>query len=122
MHIIDLSICRILALEFQRFFNDDQFKKIAVGNLQWIAGLNCGILDDDTSKYLPVSMISGIGARYRGSWTNIPGSVCNGFSAGKQFRISPPSAGNDKPVFFNDEDYIAHTIPYIAALIRLESY
>jgi len=112
----------ILALEFQRFFNDEQFREIAVGNLQWIAGLNCGIPNEDTSKYLSVSMISGIGSRFRGSWTNIPGSVCNGFSAGKQFRINPPSAKDDLPLYFNDEDYIAHTIPFIAALVRFESY
>ena len=110
------------ALEFGKFFGDTAFRAIAVGNLQWIAGLNCGLKDDETSGFLPVSMISGIGLRSKGSWTGIPGSVCNGFSAGKQFRIKPASATNDKPVYFNDEDYIAHTLPYVAALSRLVAY
>lgn len=111
-----------LALEFQKFFKDDQFRAIAVGNIQWIAGLNTGLKDDDTSKYLPVSMIAGKGGRYSGSWTGIPGSICNGFSAGKQFSVTPASAENDMPVYFNDEDYIAHTVPYLAALTRFKAY
>lgn len=116
------ALAASLAMEFQKFFNDDQFRTIAVGNIQWIAGLNVGLKDEETSKFLPVSMISGIGTRYSGSWTEIPGSICNGFSAGKQFRIAPASAENDVPVYFNDEDYIAHTIPYLAALVRLKAY
>ena len=116
------ALAASLALEFQKFFNDDQFRPIAVGNIQWIAGLNVGLKDEETSKFLPVSMISGIGTRYSGSWTEIPGSICNGFSAGKQFRIAPALAENDVPVYFNDEDYIAHTIPYLAALARLKAY
>lgn len=111
-----------LALEFQKFFHDGQFKAIAVGNLQWIAGLNCGLKEGNPEQYFSVSMISGIGSRYRGSWTNIPGSICNGFSSSKQFSISPPLAKEDLPTFFNDEEYIAHSLPYLAALTRMEAY
>jgi hypothetical protein len=111
-----------LALEFDRFFHDDRFRKIAVGNLQWIAGLNCGLEEGQPARYVPVSMIAGIGARSRGSWTRIPGSICNGFSASKQFKIAPASAAEDVPRFFDDEAYIAHSLPYLAALTRLEAY
>ncbi len=111
-----------LALELGRLFDDERFRAIAVGNLQWIAGLNCGIREGDPGRYLPVSMISGIGGRCRGSWSKIPGSICNGFSASRQFRISEISARKDRPLFFDDEAYIAHSVPYLAALSRLRAY
>lgn len=111
-----------LALEFEKFFKDARFRQIAVGNLQWIAGLNCGITAGDPSSYVPVSMIWGFGRRYRGSWTQIPGSICNGFSASEQFRIAPPTAKADLPSYFDDEAYIAHSLPYLAAIARLEAY
>ena len=110
-----------LALEFDRMFQDDRFRAIAVGNLQWIAGLNCGLKEGDPVRYVPVSMIAGIGARCRGSWTKITGSICNGFSASRQFRIAPATAETDLPRFFDDEAYIAHSLPYLAALSRLEA-
>ena len=111
-----------LALEFERFFKDARFRQIAVGNLQWIAGLNCGIMEDNPPGYVPVSMIWGVGRRYRGSWTKIAGSICNGFSASEQFRIAPPAASADLPSHFDDEAYIAHSLPYLAAIARLEAY
>ena len=66
-------------------------------------------------------MIRGIGSRYRGSPSKIPGSICNGFSASKQFQIAPITAENDKPDFFDGEGYIAHSLPYLAGLARLEA-
>jgi len=111
-----------LALEFDRFFRDDRFREIAVGNLQWVAGLNCGLKEGEPARYVPVSMIAGLGARSRGSWTKIAGSICNGFSASRQFKIAAPSANDDLPRFFDDEAYIAHSLPYLAALTRLEAY
>jgi hypothetical protein len=127
-----------LALEFRRLFNDKRLRDIAVANIQWIAGLNCGRYEresgdetgdgSDTSgdgsdeRYLPVSMIYGIGARFRGSWSKIPGSVCNGFSASPQFKISPIDAKSDIPMYFDDEAYIAHSLPFLAAITRLSVY
>lgn len=111
-----------IALELYGLFDDKQFRDIAVGNIQWIAGLNCGKREGEPPKYRPVSMIYGIGARSRGSWSKIPGSVCNGFSASQQFKITSISAMDDKPAFFDDEAYIAHSLPYLAALARLEAY
>lgn len=111
-----------LALELGRLFDDPRLCDIAVGNIQWIAGLNCGKAEGKPAQYRPVSMIYGIGNRYRGSWSKIPGSVCNGFSASRQFRIAPITADRDKPVHFDDEAYIAHSLPFLAALARLEFY
>jgi len=111
-----------LALEFERLFGDPQFREIAVGNLQWVAGLNCGLKEPESSRYLSVSMISGVGTRYRGSWTKIAGSICNGFSASKQFHVEPPRAISDRPTYFDDEAYIAHSLPFLSALARLMTY
>ncbi|WP_136464772.1 cellulase N-terminal Ig-like domain-containing protein [Flagellimonas onchidii] len=107
-----------MALEYEKLFKDTRFRKIAYGNLQWIAGLNYGIKEQET--VVGISMISGIGARFRGSWTNIPGSICNGFSSSPQFKIELVSAATDYPKSFDTEDYIAHTLPYLAALARWE--
>jgi hypothetical protein len=111
-----------MALELEKIFNDPQLREIAVANIQWIAGLNCGKPEGEPERYLPVSMIYGIGARFRGSWSKIAGSVCNGFSASQQFRIATITAAEDKPIYFDDEAYIAHSLPYLAALTRLEAY
>lgn len=111
-----------LALELGQLFDDPELRQIAVGNLQWIAGLNCGLSETKPANYLPVSMIYGVGNRSRGSWSKIPGSVCNGFSASPQFKIVPITAATDKPRYFDDEAYIAHSLPYLAAVARLRAY
>jgi hypothetical protein len=67
-------------------------------------------------------MISGVGKRYRGSWTKIAGSICNGFSASRQFQVEPPRVISDRPTYFDDEAYIAHSLPFLGALARLMTY
>lgn len=111
-----------LALEFQKYFNDDRFNDIAIGNIQWIAGLNCGWKQEESDHYNSISMIAGIGSRRVESWTNIPGTIINGFSASKQFKIFPPSMEKDLPAYLDDEGYIAHSLPYLAALARFRAY
>jgi len=111
-----------LAMEFQQFFQDDAFTDIAIGNLQWIAGLNCGWKQEESDNYNSISMIVGIGNRRVESWSNIPGTIINGFSASKQFKIFPPSNEKDLPAYLDDEGYIAHSLPYLAALARFRLY
>jgi hypothetical protein len=111
-----------LALEFHNFFQDNRFIEIAIGNIQWIAGLNCGLVQEGSDQYNSVSMIAGVGNRTMKSWTNIPGTIINGFSASKQFNVSPPSLEKDLPVYLDDEGYIAHSLPYLAALARFRAY
>lgn len=125
-----------LALELERIFGDRRLRDIAVANVQWIAGSNCGLAEtapegsvehpnadhDEARNYVPVSMIYGIGERSRGSWSKIPGSVCNGFSASRQFTISPITTAEDIPEYFDDEAYIAHSLPFLAAVARLTVY
>lgn len=111
-----------LALEFQKFFQDDRFNDIAVGNIQWITGLNYGMKKEASDFYQSTSMIAGIGYRTVESWTNIPGTIINGFSASTQFKIFPPLLEKDLPVYLDDEGYIAHSLPYLAALARFRVY
>ena len=120
------------ALEFARRFNDPAFLAVAAGNLQWIAGVNAGItlealgatymfsMEIPPDVALPVSMINGIGARDAGTWLNIRGSICNGFSTGEQFVWDvEPRRANDGPHAFTDEDWITHAGAWLMALSRL---
>jgi hypothetical protein len=124
-----------LAFEFERIFNDPQFRKISAGNMQWIAGLNAGItnkqfkvprspgenppyggwqLAGDTAY--PVSQIVKVGDRWFGGWSGIAGTISNGFSADTQFQISAPLASTDGPNFFTDEDWIVHSGGWLSAI------
>lgn len=108
-----------LALELERFTGDSAFKKIATGNLQWIAGLNSGVEEENT--YVSKSMIYGIGDEFMGSWTKIPGSICNGFESDKQFVFDEPRAETDGPFYFTDEDWITHAGGWLSAISRFNA-
>ncbi len=120
------------ALELERHFSDGAFREIAIGNLQWIAGLNAGItasslfaahmfsMDVPDGVALPASMMVGVGRRWAGNWMNIRGSICNGFSTGDQFRFDvPPRRETDGPHAFTDEDWIPHTAGWLSGIVRL---
>lgn len=121
-----------LAAELEWYLDDYAFRPIVVGNLQWIAGLNSGITQASLKGSLkpqviiandaaePYSMIYGIGRQSTGSWTNITGTICNGFDADEQFRfVQPATAANDGPFLFTDEDWITHAGGWLAGLTRL---
>ncbi len=125
------ALAAVLAQEFEEFFGDPQFRNITAGNLQWIAGLNAGITAEsvlashmysaDVPKGIaqPVSMIHGIGRRTAGSYLNVRGSICNGFSTGEQFAYDiEPSLDSDGPYTFTDEDWITHAGAWLGALAR----
>jgi len=97
--------------------------------LDWIAGLNCGLTDASQSgcimthrdvpadAALPVSLIWGVGRDWAGSWRTIRGSICNGFSRGKQFMFdAEPTVAQDRPDALTDEDWISHAGAWLAAL------
>ena len=118
-----------------RVFNDPELASIGYANMQWIAGLNCGLTqkgleesvvyqtDLDEGLALPVSMICGVGHFTAGSWFQTRGVICNGFSQGKQFQIdTDPSPSEDRPDSFTDEDWIAHSAGWITGLIAYEDY
>jgi hypothetical protein len=122
-----------LAMEFFKYTGENAFKDIAYSNLQWICGLNCGLTKKAMEKgcvifntdlkdgiAYPVSMIKGVGDKDAGNWTNIRGSICNGFGTGKQFRYDvPPKAEFDTPEALHDEDWITHNGGFLMGLARI---
>jgi hypothetical protein len=125
------ALAAALAQEFETLFGDPEFRSITTGNLQWIAGLNAGITaegirashmysaDLPEGIALPVSMIHGIGHRTAGSYLNVRGSICNGFSTGEQFIYDvEPSLESDGPHTFTDEDWITHAGAWLGTLAR----
>lgn len=122
-----------LALEFYKLTGDKDFIDIAYSNLQWICGLNTGLTKDamemgcvifntdieDGIAY-PVSMIKGVGKKEAGNWTNIRGSICNGFGTGRQFEYDvPPKKDFDAPDALHDEDWITHCGGFLMGIARL---
>ncbi|NRA38963.1 MAG: hypothetical protein HRU15_12535, partial [Planctomycetes bacterium] len=118
-----------LAMALYEFFPEDDLKKIATGNLQWIAGLNSGVtadslsscyvftMDIDDGVALPASQIHGIGNRSAGCWLNIRGAITNGFCTGEQFKWDVEQCReNDAPDTFTDEDWITHGGGWLSAL------
>ena len=121
-----------LALKLSKLFNEPMLKEIAIGNLQWIAGLNAGITKESLKASvvysedipediaLPSSMICDIGNRSAGTWFRTRGVVCNGFSTGTQFVMDvDPIKENDGPFSFTDEDWIPHSAAWLSGLIEL---
>ncbi|MCL2664882.1 MAG: hypothetical protein FWE82_04650 [Defluviitaleaceae bacterium] len=121
-----------LALNLEGFCNDMRFRDIAVSQLQWIAGLNsgntkksfdgCVLWSEDIpdGTAVPMSQIDGVGRRYVKSWSGIPGSIDNGFSANIQFTHGTPnSVENDVPVYYCDEDWVPHSGGWLGALGNL---
>ncbi len=121
-----------LALRLERLLDLPELRAIAVGNLQWIAGLNAGVTKDclmgsivydeeiPDGVALPRSMICRIGNNYAGTWFNTKGVVCNGFSVGEQFKHDVfPTAETDGPYSFTDEDWIPHSAGWLTGLLHL---
>lgn len=126
------ALTAALALELKTLFPEPALDEIAHSNLLWIAGLNAGITaeslagcviwkrDIPEGRALPVSMINGIGARWAGTWFNVRGAICNGFSNGEQFVWDvPPKKEFDAPFTFTDENWITHGGAWLSAVSRL---
>ncbi len=89
-----------LAAELELFLGDGDFRQIATGNIQWIAGLHAGVTRESLDGCffwhdeipegvaLPYSQILGVGRRWTGGWTAIRGTIVNGFCTNPQFQLS----------------------------------
>lgn len=121
-----------LALELEKMLAQPELRTIAYDNLQWLAGLNAGITRENLKEAvvystdvqegaaLPVSMMCNVGNRWGGTWFNTRGVICNGFSAGTQFKMDiDPTRENDGPTSFTDEDWIPHSAGWLTGLVRL---
>ena len=126
------GLAAALGLEFDSLFDDPDFRDIATGNLQWIAGLNAGMTNESIRAAtmwstdipdeiaLPHSFVQGIGNRSAGCWMNIRGSIANGFGCGEQFKLDvQPTRLNDGPFALHDEDWITHGGGWLCGLSRL---
>jgi hypothetical protein len=118
-----------LAAQLESYLGDGAFRDIAVGNLQWIAGLNAGLTREmmagcviweeeiPEGQALPYSQISGIGTRSAGNWTGIRGTIPNGFSNNPQFQLKvEPTRESDGPWYYTDEDWIPHGAGWLSGL------
>jgi hypothetical protein len=121
-----------LACRLYRLFGHEELRHIAAGNLQWIAGLNAGITNENIAEgsviyttevpegiAWPASMICRVGQRWAGTWFQTKGVVCNGFSVGEQFKMEiMPTRAVDAPSSFTDEDWIPHSAGFITGLLQ----
>ena len=118
-----------LAVLLEDMTGNPEFRKIAVGNLQWIAGMHCGMTAEaisDCSMWhqeipqdvcLPMSQIQDVGTPCVQIWSRIPGSIGNGFSTNHQFQHAvEPRRANDIPRYYGDEDWIPHAGAWLYAL------
>jgi hypothetical protein len=121
-----------LAVQLEWFLADRQFREIAVGNLQWIAGLNSGITAasfEGAMKWreaipggeaVPYSFIRGVGLRSVNTWSQIHGSIGSGFCTNRQFQLEvEPTLANDIPLRYSDEDWIPHAGGWVSGLTYL---
>ena len=132
---VSYGMAAALAIEFGHLTHDPAFFDLAYGNLQWIAGLNAGITKESISTgctisysevpagmALPASLIQGVGRRTAGCWTNIRGSICNGFGTGTQFVYDvAPQVDQDAPSALHDEDWITHNGGFLMGLARWQA-
>lgn len=122
-----------LAVQFESFFGDNQFRDIAVGNLQWIAGLNSGLTSEsfegsvmwraeiEAGEAIPYSFIHGIGNKSIKTWSQIPGSIGSGLCTNRQFHLEvKPTVANDIPTRYSDEDWIPHAGGFVSGLVYLK--
>jgi hypothetical protein len=126
-----------LAAQLEQFFGDCQFREIAIGNLQWIAGLNAGITRDsfigsviwqedippDTA--VAYSHIHEIGTHAVTTWSGMRGAIGNGYCTNRQFEMAvEPTLDHDGPWRYPDEDWIPHAGGWASGLafLRLSMY
>lgn len=93
---------------------------VAKDYLARVAGLNSGWSKEEGDPWLSYSLVEGIGYRSWKGWSGIKGSAINGFSASPQFRIQPASAASNKPAYCDNEEYIAHSHPFLSTTAQLE--
>jgi len=114
--------------------NRHAMRKIVVGNVQWLCGLNAGITRESfggclvwkeeipEGEAVPYSQICGIGRRSVGNWTGIVGTIPNGFNVNPQFKFEiPASKEADEPRLYTDEDWIPHGAGFLAGVSAIRS-
>lgn len=123
------------AIRLAEATGNKELLELATGNVQWICGLNAGVTGESmrgctywretipAGRAVAYSQIVGVGRRSVRAWTDIRGSVPNGFSTNPPFTLQvEPSRENDGPWLFTDEDWIPHAGGLISALVAMRAY
>lgn len=108
------------SMKLAQLFEDPEFERIALQNMQWIIGLNAGRLTENR-RYQGISFICNVGENNFTPWTNIPGSIANGFCANPQFKLARLDDVLDLPKYISTEDWIVHTGMWLSGLSEIES-
>ena len=124
-----------MAVRMAAFLQLPALLDLAVANVQWICGLNAGITTEAMAGSVvwretipegiavPYSQIVGVGRRSVGGWTDIRGTIVNGFSTNPQFTLQvPPAVENDGPWLFTDEDWIPHAGGFLSAVALIRNH
>ena len=109
-------------LELGNFLNDKSFMDLATANMQMYTGLNPGI-PNGTDKWTAATMINQVGPSYYNTGgEGIKGGVVNGFKTGANWTLYNINEISDEPdLASGQEDWVAHSHPYVSAVARIES-
>ncbi len=124
-----------MAVRLAAFASQPALYNAAVGNLQWICGLHAGVTVESMAGSvvwretipegvaLPYGQIIGVGHRCAGGWSDIRGTIVNGFATNPQFTLQvPPTRGNDGPWLFTDEDWVPHAGGFLSAVAVMRAH
>lgn len=108
-------------LELADFLNDESLVPLAKANLHFYTGLNPGI--PEWNRWKSYTLINKVGPSYYNTGgEGIKGGVINGFSAGRNWTLRPVAVEKDAPdIAGGQEDWVAHSHPYVGAVARLEA-
>jgi hypothetical protein len=124
-----------MAVRLAEFTKRKELLDFAQGNFQWLCGLNSGITQESLKgcvvwretvpkgAAVAYSQILGVGHRSVGGWTDIRGTIVNGFDTNPQFTLQvPPSVENDGPWLYTDEDWVPHSGGFLSAMALLRAH
>ncbi len=124
-----------MAFKLAAFTDRPYLYEAAMGNIQWICGLNAGVTQESMAgsvywretiaegQAVSYSQIIGVGHRSVGGWTDIRGTILNGFSTNPQFTLQvEPNKENDGPWLYTDEDWVPHAGGFISAISLLRNH
>jgi hypothetical protein len=106
-------------MKLAQIFEDVDLERCAGRNMQWIAGLNIG-KEVSPGRWAGVCWINGLGENRVESWTNIRGSISNGFCANPQFKMRHLDDLEDRPAKLTTEDWIVHNGCWLSGLSEVE--
>ncbi|MCE9613795.1 MAG: hypothetical protein K8T26_05930 [Lentisphaerae bacterium] len=110
-------------LELADFLNDGSLVSLAEANLHVYTGLNPGVPSPGNDSWRAATLINKVGPSYYNTGgESIKGGVINGFRANRNWFLTPIAQLPDAPgLAGGDEDWVAHSHPYVGAAARMEA-